>query len=97
METIEVKAAPTPLPSKAVLRTASENKPRCPASNSNYNTKVVPTYFGAIAVKAAPTPLPSNTVLRTNSESKPRCPEQLEAYNFTTYDIMIEERKPNNY
>ena len=69
LETIEVKAAPTPLPSKAVLRTASENKPRCPVSNSNHNT--------------TPTPLPSNTVLRTNSESKPRCPEQPEAYTFT--------------
>ena len=44
-------------------------------------------------MKAAPTPLPSNTVLRTNSESKPRCPEQPEAYNFTTYNIMIEERR----
>ena len=88
--TIAVKAAPTPLLSKAVLRTASENKPRCPASNSNHNTKVVPTFFGAIAVKAAPTPLPSNTVLRTNSESKPRCPEQPdEAYNFTTRNIPL--------
>ena len=86
--TIAVKAAPTPLLSKAVLRTASENKPRCPASNSN-NTKVVPTCFGAIAVKAAPTPLPSNTVLRTDSESKPRCPEHPEAYNFTTYNILL--------
>ena len=81
--TIAVNAAPTPLLSKAALRTASENKPRCPVSNSNHNTNIVPMSFGAIAVKAAPTPLPSNTVLRTNSESKPRCPEQPEAYDFT--------------
>ena len=91
LETIAVKAAPTPLPSKAVLRTASENKPRCPASNSNHNAEVVPTCFGATAVKAAPAPLPSNTVLRTNSESKPRCPEQTEAYDFTNFNVMIEE------
>ena len=78
-----MKASPTPLLSKAVLRTASENKPRCLVSNSNHNTNIVPMSFRAIAVNTAPTPLPSNTVLRTNSESKPRCPEQPEAYDFT--------------
>ena len=36
-ETIAVKAAPTPLLSNAVLRTDSENKPRCPEQTEAYN------------------------------------------------------------